>query len=124
MEDAKKLSHVEVEMLFAAQGEEMEALVGFARLELMFQRQRAELAACAEKAAGKREELVLQILKLHGFDPSVFEPDIETASIVPKGTISAVYKPASEDKEAERERQRSAAVTLRPVATSQESEVE
>lgn len=107
----KRLSGAEVEMLFSAQGAEMEALVAFARSELAYRQQRAALASMAEEAAARKSEIFTHVVRAHGFDPDHFEADIEHECIMPKGGLS-VFAPDS-TRETERERARANTVKLR-----------
>jgi hypothetical protein len=117
MADDQRLSTAEVDLLFAAQGAEMEALVALARAELSYQKQRRELSAMAERAADVRRETFSRVVEAHGFDPNHFEADIEEQCITPKSDVLALLQAAQnqDPKEEDRERRRSAAVSLRPV---------
>lgn len=86
LKDLEKLSQAEVDLLFALQGAEMQALVDLARVELAYQQQKRALSAAAEKAAGNYAEMARQVVIAHGFDPDSYETDIETQRIVPIGS--------------------------------------
>lgn len=116
MAEIPNLSTAEVDLLFAAQAAEMEALVAMARADLAYQKQRQELTAAADRASEGCADTFARVVQMHGYDPDQFEADIEAQLIVPKDSVLSLFKATQEGdpKEEERERSRSSAVAVRP----------